>query len=93
MHNTWATPQGTGRRRLCLRTMTPVKMTAGFDTETTAAMAEAYDKACRSMHDWGQPVIIGETIAKRIVQLAADGGRDPDELCERALKSLGFCES
>ena len=73
--------------------MTPVKVTAGFDTETTAAMAEAYDKACRSMHDWGQPVIIGETIAKRIVQLAADGERDPDELCERALKSLGFCES
>jgi hypothetical protein len=37
--------QGTGRRRLCLRTMTAVRMTAGFDTEATAAMAEAYDKA------------------------------------------------
>jgi hypothetical protein len=56
-------------------------------------MAEAYDKACRSMHDWGQPVIIGEIIAKRIIQFAAAGERDPDELCERALKSLGFSES
>jgi hypothetical protein len=73
--------------------MTPVRMIAGFDAEAAAAMAEAYDKACRSMHDWGQPVIIGEIIAKRIIQLAADGERDPDELCERALKSLGFSES
>jgi hypothetical protein len=73
--------------------MAPVRMIAGFDSEATAAMAEAYDKACQSMHDWGQPVIIGEIIARRIIQLAAEGERDPDELCERALKSLGFSES
>jgi hypothetical protein len=45
------------------------------------------------MHDWGQPDNIKETIAKRIVKLAGRGERDPDQLCEQALKSLGFNES
>jgi hypothetical protein len=70
-----------------------MKAAAHFDLETTEAMSEAYDKACRSMHDWGQPVRLGEMIARRIMQMAAAGERDPDELCQRALKSLGFSES
>jgi hypothetical protein len=69
------------------------QMTAAFDPEATEAMMEAYDRACRSMHDWGQPVIIREIIAKRIIQLAARGEQDPDQLCEQALRSLGFSES
>ena len=64
-----------------------------FDYEAPAAMAEAYDKACRSMHDWGQPDIIQEIIAKRISAVARRGERDPDQLCEQALKSLGFSET
>jgi hypothetical protein len=68
-------------------------MIAEFDPEATAAMMEAYDKACRSMHDWGQPVVMREIIAKRIIQLAARGEQDPDQLCEQALRSLGFSES
>jgi hypothetical protein len=69
-----------------------MKITAEFGPEAIATMSEAYDKACRSMHDWGQPVIIGEVIARRILKLAEAGERDPDRLCERALKSLGFSE-
>ena len=42
---------------------------AVFDCRTTAAMGEAYDKACESMQDWGQPEIIKETIAKRIIEV------------------------
>jgi hypothetical protein len=67
-------------------------MIAEFDPEATAAMMEAYDKACRSMHDWGQPVVMREIIAKRIIQLAARGEQDTDQLCEQALRSLGFSE-
>jgi len=66
---------------------------AVFDCRTTAAMGEAYDKACQSTHDWGQPEIIKETIAKRIIEVAQNGECDPDQLCERALKSLGFSEA
>ena len=70
-----------------------MKTLAAFDDETTTAMSEAFEKACLSMQDWGQPDKIKETIAKRIVKLAGRGERDPDQLCEQALKSLGFNES
>ena len=64
-----------------------------FDQEATATMTEAYEKACQSMRDWGQPDILKEIIAKRIVELAGKGECDPDQLCEQALKSLGFSET
>ena len=70
-----------------------MKTLAAFDDETTAAMSEAFEKACQSMHDWGQPDNINKIIAKRIAKLAGRGERDPDQLCEQALKSLGFNES
>jgi hypothetical protein len=35
-------------------------------------------------------VLVREIIAKRIIEVARDGERDPDELCVRALKALGF---
>jgi hypothetical protein len=63
-----------------------------FDFKATAAMGEAYDKACQSMHDWGQPEIIKEAIARRIIEMARKGECDADRLCERALKSLGSSE-
>jgi len=69
-----------------------MKMTAEFSPEAMKSMSEAYENACRSIHDWGQPVIMREVIARRIIQLARTGDRDPDQLCERALKSLGFSE-
>jgi hypothetical protein len=70
-----------------------MKTPAGFDYQTTAAVSEAYEKASQSMLDWGQPDIIREIIGKRIIDLASKGERDPDELCEQALKSFGFSES
>jgi len=65
---------------------------AAFDCKTTQVMGEAYDKACLSMCDWGQPEAFKEIIAKRIIEMAWEGERDADELCELALKSLGFGE-
>jgi len=53
---------------------------------------EAYDRARQSMQDWGQPEIINETVAKRIIEVAQQGESDPDQICELALKSLGFSE-
>ena len=46
--------------------------------------------ANKTLHDIGQPDLVREIIAKRIVEVARDGERDPDELCVRALKALGF---
>jgi hypothetical protein len=61
-----------------------------FDSETTHLMGAAYDKACRTLHDTGQPELVREIIAMRIVKAAKGGERDPDKLCERALQALGF---
>jgi hypothetical protein len=32
----------------------------------------------------------GEIIAKRIIEVACDGERDPNEVCARALRAFGF---
>jgi hypothetical protein len=60
------------------------------DLNLTSAMGEAFERACKSLHDMGQPDIVKEIIAKRIVEVAKTGERDPVQLCERALAALGL---
>jgi hypothetical protein len=61
-----------------------------FEPDATEAMGAAFEKACRSINGTGQPDIIREIIAKGIIDLARNGERDPDYLCDEALKALGF---
>lgn len=61
-----------------------------FDAEATAKLCEAFDRACRELHDMGQPELVREVIAKRIIEIAGQGERDPDKMCEAALLALGF---
>ena len=63
---------------------------AAFDPELTHAMGEAYDCAFRALHDRGQPAVVHEVIAKRIIEIAKTGERDPNKLCERALQTFGI---
>jgi hypothetical protein len=63
---------------------------AVFDANATCAMGEAFDRACYTLHDLGQPDLIREIIARRIIEVACDGERDPNELCAQALKALGL---
>jgi hypothetical protein len=58
---------------------------AAIDPETIALLCAAYDKACKSLHDTGQPTLVNEIIAQRIIALAKQGERDPDKLCGGAL--------
>ena len=60
-----------------------------FDPETVELLCDAYDKASRSLDDNGQPDIVKEVIARRIISLAQKGERNPDRLCARALAALG----
>jgi hypothetical protein len=48
----------------------------------------AFDKAIHGLHDQGQPEIVREIVAKRIIALATRGERDPDRLCDSALAAL-----
>ena len=56
-----------------------------FDPELVATLMAAYDKAVASLHDNGQPQIVREIIARRIIEAAKKGERDPDRLRNAAL--------
>ena len=53
-------------------------------------MGEAFDSARRELHDRGQPAVVQEIIAKRIIEIAATGVRDPEQLALQALGTLGI---
>lgn len=60
-----------------------------FDPETIEIMGLAYDKAKRHLHDTGQPELVQQVIAERIIFIAGTGERDPDRIARRALEALG----
>jgi hypothetical protein len=62
---------------------------AASDPEMVKTLSSAYEKACKSLHDTGQPQIVNEIIAQRIIALFKQGERDPDRLCAGALSALG----
>ena len=64
-----------------------------FDDEAIRAMAQAYDRACGPLRTYGIAVEARETIAKRIIEVAAQGERDPDRLHDQALEALGIEET
>jgi hypothetical protein len=53
-------------------------------------MGEAFDCACRSLRGIGQVGSVREIIAKRIIEVARGGERDPDRLCDYALHGVGL---
>jgi hypothetical protein len=50
--------------------------TTAFDPEGVKLLCEAY----ASLHDTGQPYLVREVIASRIIAMAKQGERDPDRL-------------
>jgi hypothetical protein len=58
-----------------------------FDDKTTSRMGAAFDKAVVCLGG-GQNVLIRETIAKYIIDLASRGECDPDALAQGALAKL-----
>jgi hypothetical protein len=63
-----------------------------FSPDVARIMGEAYDRATRGLHDTGQPAVVQEIIAKRIIELAGNGEHDPQTLANLALQSLGIIE-
>jgi hypothetical protein len=60
--------------------------TGTFEPEEIAAMGEA--ATCKELHDTGQPQIVREVIAIRIIAAAKRGELDPLRLREAALGML-----
>jgi len=61
-----------------------------FDDRATQVMGEAFETACKDLHDTGQPPIVYEVIAMRIINAAKNGVRDPVRLRNAGLSALGF---
>lgn len=61
-----------------------------FDDEATRLLGEAFDAACKDLHDTGQPALVREVIAKRIIEAAKKGERDPARLRNAGLAGLGY---
>lgn len=60
-----------------------------FDHPTRVVLRSAFKKALKSLHDKGQPRLVRQVIVERIIAAAKLGERDPDLLCEIALRALG----
>jgi hypothetical protein len=60
----------------------------GFDPETVRLMGLAFEMALASLRppDCAEP--LREAVARKIIALAKAGERDPERLCEDALKEL-----
>lgn len=61
-----------------------------FDAEATALLTWAFEKACAELDQPASNSLVREIIAKRIVEIAGRGERDPDRLLKATLDSLGF---
>jgi hypothetical protein len=59
-----------------------------FDDRATRVMGEAFEAACKDLHDKGQPSVVYGVIANRIIEAARSGERDPTKLKEIALAAL-----
>ena len=61
-----------------------------FDDKATLAMGAAFDQACKSLPHSGQTVAVREVIAKRIIEAAENGERDPVRLHSQAIMGFGI---
>jgi hypothetical protein len=58
--------------------------------ETTAIVCQAFDQACTALDDTRQPDSLKPAIATRMIEIVTRGERNPAEICEAALISLGL---
>jgi hypothetical protein len=63
-----------------------------LDEHATKVIGEAFDAACRDLAEAEQPSVLYEAVAKRIIELAKSGERDPNKLRDRALTAFGHKE-
>jgi hypothetical protein len=67
----------------------PLFKDSAFDAEATHVLGSAYDIACRSLHPKGRLPVIQDQLARKIIEAAQRGERDPERLATIALGTLG----
>jgi hypothetical protein len=66
-----------------------IRKRGDFDDTLTKLMGEVFEAVCNELHDKGQPPIVQEILAKRIIEAVRRGERDPKRLRDAALSALG----
>jgi len=63
---------------------------AAFGPDEIARLAKAYEAALELLRLKDRDDPITELVAKKIIEVARAGERDPPRICARALKELGI---
>jgi hypothetical protein len=72
--------------------ITPFLNGQKFDAETRRVLGVAFEVVCIALRTEDCDDDVKECIASQIIELASDGERNPDVLCERALRLIrGEC--
>jgi hypothetical protein len=69
-----------------------LKDQAAFDPETVQAMSAAFDDVCRALKLKLSETKGREAVAKKIIELARKGERNPALLCQKVLRAVGITE-
>jgi hypothetical protein len=59
-----------------------------FDQETVRSLGLAFELVCITLRTGGSDDYVKQAIADKIIELAQNGERNPDLLCERALEAI-----
>jgi hypothetical protein len=62
---------------------------SAFDPDAIQIMTAAYEGACRALQLADRSDPITEMVAKKVIEIAQLGERDPVRICDRALQELG----
>jgi hypothetical protein len=65
-----------------------IRPTDAFTPEAISVLGKAFDMALAALQDVGQPDVVREVIAKRILKAAQKGEHDPAALCAAALAAF-----
>lgn len=72
--------------------ITPFLAGQAFEPEVVRAMSVAFDDVCKSLRLRPRSDPASEVVAKKIIELAQRGVRDPAALSERVLQELKLGE-
>lgn len=70
------------------QTLPSVRSTDAFSPEAIQTLIKAYDMALTSLQERGQPDVVREVVAKRIIEAAQRGVVGSASLCADALLAL-----
>jgi hypothetical protein len=66
-----------------------VRREAVFSPEEVSAITKAFEAALQRMGLVNRSDLVAETVARKIIDLARTGERDPDRLCDQVLTIYG----